>query len=125
MVFHVFRNSEQGAYFVLLILCTLSCVVALVLRFVATRRSDRRAGAEDWLALVAVLVFLAQIGFALAGKASRLEPPSRSLRPLASLHIFPGLVIINGYQIDLNIEMYKVEEVSKVSRQSHGIIAPV
>lgn len=60
--------------------------------------------------------------------ASRLEPPSSlvsSIRLLASLHVSLGLVIINGYQIDSSIEMYKVEEVSKVSRHSHGIIAPV
>ena len=65
MGFQVIRISDQGVQSFLLVFCALSCVGAVVLRFVATHRSNRTAAAEDWFALVAVLVFLIRIGFML------------------------------------------------------------
>lgn len=65
MAFRVFQIADQGAYFVILIFCAFSCVAALTLRFVATHRSNRKPAAEDWFALVAVLLFLARVGFML------------------------------------------------------------
>jgi len=70
MGFQVFQIADQGAYFVVLIFCALSSVNAVVLRFLATYRSQRKAGAEDWLSLAAVLLFLARIGVMLDCKAS-------------------------------------------------------
>lgn len=65
MEFRVFHIADQGAFFVVLIFCALSSVAALILRFVAAHRSNRKPGAEDWLALVAVLLTLARVGFML------------------------------------------------------------
>lgn len=62
MKLKVFEISSPGAYSFLLIFCAVSCVGAVVLRFVATHRSNRTAAAEDWFALVAVLAFLVRIG---------------------------------------------------------------
>ncbi|KAJ0115695.1 hypothetical protein J7T55_010518 [Diaporthe amygdali] len=57
MPFRVFEIADQGACFVISIICALCCVTAIVLRFVATHRSNRKAAVEDWLALAAVLSF--------------------------------------------------------------------
>lgn len=72
MEFRVFQIADQGAYFVVLIFCALSSVAALILRFVATHQSNRKPGAEDWFALVAVLLFLVRVGFMLDCKISHL-----------------------------------------------------
>ena len=70
MAFEVFKDSTQGAYFVVLIISAVLSVVAVVLRFLATRRMGRKPGLEDWLAVSAVVVFLARIGTVLYGMSS-------------------------------------------------------
>lgn len=62
MAFRVFQVADQGAYFVVLIFCALSSIWAVALRFLATHRSHRKPGWEDWFSLGAVLLFLARIG---------------------------------------------------------------
>lgn len=62
MGFRVFQIPDQGVYFIVLIVCAVSCIAAVVLRFMATRRVNRKPAAEDWFALAAVMVFLARIG---------------------------------------------------------------
>lgn len=73
MAFRVFQIPDQGAYFVVLIVCALSSVAAVALRFLATHRSQRKAGAEDWLSLAALLLFLARIGVMLDCKDHRIQ----------------------------------------------------
>jgi hypothetical protein len=67
MAFEVFKDSTQGTYFVVLIISAVLSVVAVVLRFLATRRMGRKPGLEDWLAVSAVVVFLARVGAVLYG----------------------------------------------------------
>jgi len=78
MGFRVFQVADQGAYFVVLILCALSSIGAIVLRFLATHRSRRKPGAEDWFSLAAVLLFLARIGLMLDCKTSHIQDTLRS-----------------------------------------------
>ncbi|KAL1882932.1 hypothetical protein Daus18300_000570 [Diaporthe australafricana] len=61
MAFQVFQVPDQGAYLIVLIVCAVSCIAAVALRFMATHRVNRKPAAEDWFALVAVLVFLVRI----------------------------------------------------------------
>lgn len=70
MAFRVFQVADQGAYFVVLIFCAVSCIVAVALRFLATHQSHRKPGVEDWFSLCAVLLFLARIGLMFDCKAS-------------------------------------------------------
>lgn len=107
MGFRVFQIADQGAYFVVLIFCALSSVAALILRFVATHRSNRKPGAEDWFALVAVLLFLARIGFMLDCKISHLTDGLSLFKhykapcwSVCSVSALLGLVVINGRSID-------------------------
>lgn len=67
MAFHVFDDSGQGAYFILLIVAALASIVAVVLRFVSTSLSGRKPGLEDWLALAALVVLITRIGVAFNG----------------------------------------------------------
>lgn len=80
MAFLVFKTPIQGAYLVLLILCGVYSIIAICLRFLATQRSSRRRGAEDYLALVAVLTFLARTGFTL-------NCEQNIVMPLIGLHV--------------------------------------
>lgn len=75
MTFQVLNVSDPIAYSAFFIICALGCVGAVVLRFVATHQSNRTAGAEDWFALVAVLVFLVRVYFELDCRISRLTYP--------------------------------------------------
>jgi hypothetical protein len=59
MALHIFADPVQGAYFVLIIILIPIGVLATVLRFVATQKARRRPGLEDWLALAALISFLA------------------------------------------------------------------
>ncbi|RYP47492.1 hypothetical protein DL768_006464 [Monosporascus sp. mg162] len=59
MALHIFDNSAQGAYFVLLVVLAPICIAATILRFIATRRSGRAPALEDWFALAALIVHLA------------------------------------------------------------------
>jgi hypothetical protein len=59
MPFHMYRHPTQFAQFITLIVFTPLGIAATVLRFVATRRSGRKADREDWLAAVAAFFFVA------------------------------------------------------------------
>lgn len=58
MAFEVFRDSQQSAGFVLCVATLPSCILATVLRLVATKRANREIGVEDGFALLALLFFL-------------------------------------------------------------------
>lgn len=107
MEFKVFQIADQGAYFVILVFCALSSVAALILRFAATHQSNRKPGAEDWFALVAVLLFLARVGFMLDCKKSHptdklvlLKHYQAPVWSVCSVCAFLGLVVVNGRSID-------------------------
>ena len=68
MAFHVLDNSGQGFYFIFLIIAGLVGLVALILRFVATKVAHRKLGWEDVLAVAAVAVFLTRTSVGLRGK---------------------------------------------------------
>ncbi|KAI1123657.1 hypothetical protein F5Y10DRAFT_269873 [Nemania abortiva] len=52
------KNPQQRAYLFVAIVFTLTSVLALILRFVATRRAGRKPHVEDWLALTSLLFYL-------------------------------------------------------------------
>ncbi|KAF2235728.1 hypothetical protein EV356DRAFT_499344 [Viridothelium virens] len=58
MVIHILDRPENAAGWVLSIILTPICVVATALRFVATKRSRRDPGWEDWWALLALIFFI-------------------------------------------------------------------
>lgn len=59
MALAVFNESQQGACFVVICVCTPIAILATILRFVATSRSRRKLGWEDFFALVALVINLA------------------------------------------------------------------
>ncbi|KAI1392108.1 uncharacterized protein F4822DRAFT_389641 [Hypoxylon trugodes] len=58
MAFEVFKDSQQGAAFVICVVTTPVCILATYLRFVATKRAHRKIGIEDWFSLVALIFFV-------------------------------------------------------------------
>lgn len=69
---HVFDDSIQGAIFVLIVVLTPLSVIATALRFLASRASSRTLGAEDWLALGALLFYLGWITIALLSNTTKI-----------------------------------------------------
>ncbi|KAI0410782.1 hypothetical protein F5X98DRAFT_358895 [Xylaria grammica] len=57
MAFEIWRNSTQLAQFILLITFTPLGIAVTALRFVAIRRTARKPGFEDWMAVLATLFF--------------------------------------------------------------------
>lgn len=133
MAFRVFQIADQGAYFVLLIFCALSSASALVLRFVATHRSNRKPGAEDWFALLAVSLFLARIGFMLDCRTSHLSDivlPSKEIYEAFCWSVCLcaplGLVVINGRNLDpTTIEPQNFAKIFKVCVMVYFRLSPV
>lgn len=78
MALGLFEHSTQGAFFVLLVVLAPISIVTTILRFIATRRSRRKFGLEDWAALMAFLVQIASTITSLYGE---------SIRPPASLPV--------------------------------------
>lgn len=113
MGFEAFRVSRSGAYCFFLIFCTSSCVGAIVLRFAATRRSSRSAGAEDWFALGATLAFLIRIGFLFYCTIEYLNS-SLDMCCLISLHIGLVLINVNGRVFDPQLDKQDLEKIFKV-----------
>ncbi len=68
MAFNVFKDSGQGFYFIFLIITGLVGLLALILRFVASKVANRELGWEDVLAAAAVAVFLTRTSVGLRGK---------------------------------------------------------
>ncbi|KAF7865955.1 hypothetical protein EAF04_006119 [Stromatinia cepivora] len=91
MAFHVFDAPGQGAYFVILVVSAVVCIVALVLRILATNISARKLGLEDWLAVGAVAVFLARDAVAIR-----------------------ALTIINGRGLELATDLVAYENAFKL-----------
>ncbi|KAI0890578.1 uncharacterized protein GGS22DRAFT_151278 [Annulohypoxylon maeteangense] len=58
MAFLVFESSLDGAYFTLVLIFMPLCIVVTGLRFLATKRSGRKPGMEDWFALLALASYL-------------------------------------------------------------------
>lgn len=68
MAFEINKDSTQFAQFVTLIILTPLGIAVTALRFVAVRRVERKAGAEDWLAIIATLFTILTNLSALMGK---------------------------------------------------------
>ncbi|KAI1271898.1 hypothetical protein F5Y07DRAFT_325795 [Xylaria sp. FL0933] len=66
MAFMVFDSPDQTATFFLCIFTTPICILLTVLRFTSTQRRGRKIGLEDWLALAALIIYLAWVAYALA-----------------------------------------------------------
>jgi cytochrome bd-type quinol oxidase subunit 2 len=79
MAFETWKNSTQMAQFVVLVLFTPLGIAVTALRFVATRRSARKPGAEDWLAVIAAVFCTLMNWAALMGKLGRLCYPLHNL----------------------------------------------
>ncbi|CAJ2508443.1 Uu.00g134690.m01.CDS01 [Anthostomella pinea] len=58
MAFNVFQNSQQGAAFVICVVTIPLCTIAIILRFISTRRARQKIGYEDIFALLALLFHL-------------------------------------------------------------------
>ena len=116
MVFRVFDDSQQGAYFVLLIVSALISVVAIALRFVATSLSRRKPGLDDWLALAAVVVFIPRVGVALNGMSARsYSVPTRCHTAILTfVYVFIALRYINGRGVELAYDRVSYEKAFKV-----------
>ncbi|KAK0629906.1 hypothetical protein B0T17DRAFT_203135 [Bombardia bombarda] len=99
MTFDVFQDKNQGAYFVVTIISAVLTTIAVALRFIATRRTGRKLGLEDWLALAATIVFLARIG--------------NTLR---------ALIIINGRLFALAFDRVAYEESFKVCLEPRSFV---
>ncbi|KAI0112011.1 hypothetical protein GGR51DRAFT_557192 [Nemania sp. FL0031] len=65
-MFNLFRNYQQKAYFFVAIVFSPFAIAAVILRFWAVKRAGLRHHAEDWLALVSLIVYLAYLGITLA-----------------------------------------------------------
>ena len=57
-MWNVFDRYEYRAGFFVCIITAPICILATILRFVATRRTSRKLGLEDWFALLALLPYL-------------------------------------------------------------------
>lgn len=58
MAFKIYEDSTQLAQFATLLVFTPLGIVVTALRFVAVRRVTRKAGVEDWLAVIATIFFI-------------------------------------------------------------------
>ena len=70
MAFHVLAAPENAAGWLLSIILTPICILATLLRFVATKRSGRTVGWEDWWALLALIFFIPYVVYLLMGMCS-------------------------------------------------------
>lgn len=118
MAFNIFDDSGQGTYLILLIVGTLISIVAIVLRFVATLRSHRKPGLEDWLALSALAVFLPRVGVGCNGSSARsacvLARTYHTLAMLTVVYVFIALRYINGRGVELALDRIAYEKAFKV-----------
>jgi hypothetical protein len=48
---HIFESPNQAGYFMISLISIPICSLAVLLRFLQTRRAGRRFGLEDWFAL--------------------------------------------------------------------------
>ena len=75
MTLDVWRDSQQSAGFIICVLTLPICTIATALRFVATAKSKREYGVENWFALIALVFFLVYTSIFLYRKSSRLSAP--------------------------------------------------
>jgi hypothetical protein len=68
----VFPNVTQAGLFAFNIILSILCVIATVLRFIATIRSGRKIDLENWCALLALLSFLSYTVLGSVGMLSSL-----------------------------------------------------
>jgi drug/metabolite transporter (DMT)-like permease len=68
MALNVFQDPQETAAWVVCIIFTPICILATVLRFVATKRAGRAFGWEDWFALLGLVFFLPYIGYLIYSK---------------------------------------------------------
>lgn len=124
MTFRVFDDSTQGAYFVVLIFSAIATVVAVVLRFVATRLTHRKLALEDWFALAAVLVFLLRVGIVLYCRLTLSYFNISFINTAFHYFFFPqsmlksspflGLTVINGRGLELAFDTAAYTKAFKV-----------
>lgn len=62
-------DAQQKAAFAMCVITIPVCIFATIFRFVATYRSGRKAGLEDWFALAALVTFLPYAIALLYGKS--------------------------------------------------------
>ncbi|KAJ2974666.1 hypothetical protein NQ176_g5939 [Zarea fungicola] len=65
MAFAIYKNSTQLAQLIVLLIFSPLTILCLVLRFVATRRTKRKLGFEDWMAVLATIFAILNNLFAL------------------------------------------------------------
>lgn len=55
----VMKNEQQRAYLVVAVVFTPLSILAVILRFWASKRAGRKPHVEDWLALLSLIIYLA------------------------------------------------------------------
>lgn len=75
MGLQVFRDTDQGAAFVLCVVTAPICILATALRFLAGRSRSRNIELENWFALAALLFYLAFVGVFLYRESPLLTTP--------------------------------------------------
>lgn len=53
------KNEQQRAYLVVAVVFTPLSILAVILRFWASKRAGRKPHVEDWLALLSLIIYLA------------------------------------------------------------------
>lgn len=95
MAFAIYKNSTQLAQLIVLLIFSPLTILCLVLRFVATRRTKRKLGFEDWMAVLATIFAILNNLFALLG-LFHLKRVFLCLFPLTRC---PAIGVLNGRQI--------------------------
>lgn len=67
MTLGLFNNPKHAAYFFITIFLMPFAILAVLLRFIAVRRSSKNHQSEDWLALASLVLYLVFDGVTLAG----------------------------------------------------------
>lgn len=96
MAFAIYKNSTQLAQLIVLLIFSPLTILCLVLRFVATRRTKRKLGFEDWMAVLATIFAILNNLFALLGLFLYVV---RFFLGLFSLTCWPAIGVLNGRQI--------------------------
>jgi hypothetical protein len=68
MAFHVLDRTENATGWLLSIILTPICILALVLRFLATRRGERSLGWDDFWAFLGLVFYIPYVVYLLICK---------------------------------------------------------
>jgi len=108
-------GSAAKAVFIMCIVTAPLCVLAAVLRLVATRLVGRKQSSEDWLAYLAVLIHLLYISATLHSMTA-----SKTVK-FGLIDWLLVLVFINGRDL-MSLRLDELLYIGKVSRIFHSII---